>query len=188
MSSNLQKTAHIQEKFLSSCIERLRGDFEVLSASSTIEKDITKRCEYVAIDRIITVIREYVAHCKSWEEPEYPDDFDNSLLKYVSVTSLHVSFLRQLGDWLSKRGSGLGTEVDMLIQSRILKPSLEEMLHPQQTLARDFEKLFLSNASSDIVFVVGEEEIPAHKLILTTRIPYFEHLFASGIPSGSIPA
>lgn len=54
-------------------------------------------------------------------------------------------------------------------------------LTPTTTLADDYHRLFVSRESSDVVFAVAEEEIPAHKLVLTTRLPYFERLFASGM-------
>ena len=45
----------------------------------------------------------------------------------------------------------------------------------------DFEKLFLDEESSDVAFEIGEEVIPAHKLILKARVPAFERMFASGM-------
>ena len=38
-----------------------------------------------------------------------------------------------------------------------------------------------SPESSDVVFAVAGEDIPAHKVILATRLPYFKVLFASGM-------
>ena len=52
-------------------------------------------------------------------------------------------------------------------------------LSPSTSLNDDFRRLFLSPESSDVIFIVGEEKIPAHKLVLTTRVPYFQRLFAS---------
>ena len=51
---------------------------------------------------------------------------------------------------------------------------------PLQSLVADFQKLFLSAVSSDVLFVFGQESIPAHQLILSARVPFFERLFASG--------
>ena len=47
-------------------------------------------------------------------------------------------------------------------------------------LASDIKSLFLSSESSDVVLEVGDEKIPAHQLILSTRSSYFKGLFASG--------
>ena len=57
----------------------------------------------------------------------------------------------------------------------------EQASTPLSTLSADFEKLFLSPTSSDLTIVIGSEEIPAHKVILSTRLQYFERLFASGL-------
>jgi len=54
-------------------------------------------------------------------------------------------------------------------------------LSPTTALCDDFRRLCLSPESSDVVFAIAEEEIPAHKLILATRLPYFKTLFASGM-------
>ena len=51
---------------------------------------------------------------------------------------------------------------------------------PLQSLVADFQKICLSTVSSDILFVFGQESIPAHQLILSARVPFFERLFASG--------
>ena len=53
-------------------------------------------------------------------------------------------------------------------------------LSTSTSLNDNFRRLFLSPESSDMVFVVGEEKIPAHKFLLTTHVPYFARLFASG--------
>lgn len=45
-----------------------------------------------------------------------------------------------------------------------------------------YERLLLSSDSpGDIIFQVGDVEIPAHKLILTARYEYFEKMFSSGM-------
>jgi len=49
------------------------------------------------------------------------------------------------------------------------------------SFSADFEKLFLDEESSDVAFEIGEEVIPAHKLILKARVPAFERMFASGM-------
>jgi len=61
--------------------------------------------------------------------------------------------------------------------------SVAEELRPSPliTLSDDFRRLCLSPEFSDVVFAVAGEEIPAHKLVLTTRLPYFKSLFASGM-------
>jgi len=52
---------------------------------------------------------------------------------------------------------------------------------PLATLSADFEKLFLEDETSDVGFEIGSQIIPAHKLVLTARIPFFKTLFASGM-------
>ena len=47
------------------------------------------------------------------------------------------------------------------------------------TLSADLEKLFLAESSSDVAFEIGEQIIPAHKCILTARVPAFESMFSS---------
>ena len=49
--------------------------------------------------------------------------------------------------------------------------------HLMVTLSNDFERLLLSGDSSDVIFDVKGEEIPAHKNILSTRLTYFRRLF-----------
>jgi len=48
-------------------------------------------------------------------------------------------------------------------------------------LSSDHLKLYTSGANADVTFVFPTGEILAHKLILTTRVPYFEKMFASGM-------
>jgi len=48
-------------------------------------------------------------------------------------------------------------------------------------LSADLEKQFLSGETSDMAFEIGDEVIPAHKYLLTARVPAFEKLFASGM-------
>ena len=52
---------------------------------------------------------------------------------------------------------------------------------PLKTLSADWKELLFSTNGSDVVFEVGEEKIPAHQLILTTRLAYFKKLFASNM-------
>ena len=114
------------------------------------------------------------------------NDAKNCSSEYLYKFSRRVSFLEQLGKWINQLGDlAAQRKIEFLLESRVFNPSPQAVLQQQNNLGDDFEKLFLSSASSDIVFVVGEEEIPAHKLVLTTRLPYFEHLFASGSKAGS---
>jgi len=48
-------------------------------------------------------------------------------------------------------------------------------------LSSDLLGLYDSGANADVTFVFPDGEIKAHKLILTTRVPYFEKMFASGM-------
>ena len=49
------------------------------------------------------------------------------------------------------------------------------------SLSADYEKLFISQHSSDVAFEISGEVIPAHKLILSARVPVFEAMFSSGM-------
>ena len=53
------------------------------------------------------------------------------------------------------------------------------------SLSAAFEKLFLAEDKSDVAFEIGGEVFPAHKLILTARVPAFEKMFASGMAEAS---
>ena len=48
-------------------------------------------------------------------------------------------------------------------------------------LSSDLLGLYDAGANADVPFVFPDGEIKAHKLILTTRVPYFEKMFASGM-------
>jgi len=52
-------------------------------------------------------------------------------------------------------------------------------------LSSDMEKLFLSGAGADIYFVLGSQNIPAHRAILMARFPYFESMMKSGMKEAS---
>jgi len=52
---------------------------------------------------------------------------------------------------------------------------------PLLTLSEDFRQMFLSRESTDFTFIVDGEEIPAHKIVLSTRLTYFKRLFGSGM-------
>jgi len=107
-------------------------------------------------------------------------------MEHVSKVSRQFSLLKQLAERITQLPATEETsEIVSIIQrvqtSPLLNPPLKDMLQPQDILAHDLNKLLLSSASSDVVFVVDGEEIPAHKLVLTTRLPYFEQLFSSGM-------
>lgn len=52
---------------------------------------------------------------------------------------------------------------------------------PTPQLGTDLESLLSSGHSADVWIKVGSEEIPAHKLILCARVPYFRKMFDSGM-------
>jgi len=56
---------------------------------------------------------------------------------------------------------------------------------PTPRLARDYENLLSSGYCADVWFNVGSDEIPAHKIILCARVPYFEKMFGSGMKEAS---
>ena len=65
---------------------------------------------------------------------------------------------------------GLTVSYSTLPQSNLMK-----------TLSNDFDRLLQSEASSDVIFEVDGEDIPAHKIILSTRLTYFQSLFDAGM-------
>ena len=50
-----------------------------------------------------------------------------------------------------------------------------------RSFGASFRDWFLSPDFSHVVIQVGGEEIPAHKIVLASRVPYFKRLFASGM-------
>ena len=58
-------------------------------------------------------------------------------------------------------------------------PNLPAASQPLQSLVADYRKLFFSSDYSDVVFLFGQESVPAHRSILSARVPFFERLFAS---------
>ena len=48
-------------------------------------------------------------------------------------------------------------------------------------ISSTYEDLFLTGIGSDIVFLVGEEKIPAHKAVLSARVPYLGKMMSSGM-------
>jgi len=60
-------------------------------------------------------------------------------------------------------------------------PSRPSLPLTVRSLLSDFKKLLFSSDLSDVTFRIGDESIPAHQLILRTRVPYFERLFVSGM-------
>jgi len=48
-------------------------------------------------------------------------------------------------------------------------------------LSSTLEQFFLSGKESDISFVIGNVNVPAHKAILRARVPYFDKMLSSGM-------
>jgi len=66
------------------------------------------------------------------------------------------------------------------------KPSADDERHPfaqrsSTSLSHDLDQLLQSGGSADFTFEVEGEEIPAHKIILSSRSSYFRALFNSGM-------
>ena len=59
------------------------------------------------------------------------------------------------------------------------KPPLQPQLWSQASAA--YEDLFLKGTDADVKFVVGNLEIPAHRVILAARVPYFSKMMSSGM-------
>ena len=74
-----------QKNFIASCVERLKANYNVLSNIPTHDENISSRTEFMAIDRIIAVLREYVAYGVLCGEP--PDN-SNSFLEHAPKNSL----------------------------------------------------------------------------------------------------
>ena len=118
-------------------------------------------------------------HCKGWSPTDYPV---KSHWNEVPISQYHPC-----------DGEACSVEVTYLVQKcepsdswfkweECSCPSAPNALprQPLVTLSEDFRKLFQSRASADFIFDVGGQEIPAHKIVLSTRLTYFERLFASG--------
>ena len=197
----------IQENFFDSCFKQLKCFFDAINtAINTAFK--TKKDENIIIDvekvkvklyalmGVLRALEQYLflrdslgiststeMHGGRSQHEIAKNDPINCSLEYARKVSCHVSLLKQLAEWVTQlplETEPLKTLVESLLTSRLLNPPLKAVLQPRDLLAHDFDKLLLSSASSDVVFVVGEEEIPAHKLVLNTRLPYFEQLFSSG--------
>ena len=41
------------------------------------------------------------------------------------------------------------------------------------------KELFLDKSYSDVTFIIGKQEIPAHRCLLATRCKYFKNMFES---------
>ena len=55
------------------------------------------------------------------------------------------------------------------------------LAHGHSNLSSAYLDLYNSGVNVDVTFKFPDGEIRAHKLILTTRVPYFEKMFASGM-------
>ena len=76
-----------------------------------------------------------------------------------------------------KTNLGELTEKDYIPLVLTVSYSTLPQSHLMATLSKDFERLLLSGDTSDVVFDVDGEEIPAHRNILSTRLTYFRRLF-----------
>lgn len=89
----------------------------------------------------------------------------------------------QLQDWPDKEET---TSVKIQFQrSKCCPcPSCERRRAPskevQISILDSYERLFFSAESADVIFSVGDAEIPAHKSILVSRYENFKSLFAPG--------
>ncbi|XP_053596739.1 speckle-type POZ protein B [Microplitis demolitor] len=63
-------------------------------------------------------------------------------------------------------------------QSFLTKISLQT---PQRKITDDLKGLYDSKINSDVIFVVGNKQFKAHKLILSTRSPVFFAMFSHGM-------
>ena len=61
----------------------------------------------------------------------------------------------------------------------------EEKALETEKLLGDYGKLVEDGDLADVVFVVGEERLPAHRVMLAARSKYFAGLFKSGMAEGS---
>ena len=188
----------IHKQFFDSCFDRLENHFDAIQALGKVGKVIEDTDELGAILRVLLVLEQYNFFCETFTPEELIDGriapCHHAIAKtttticsmeHVSKVSRQFSLLKQLAERITQLPATEETsEIVSIIQrvqtSPLLNPPLKDMLQPQDILAHDLNKLLLSSASSDVVFVVDGEEIPAHKLVLTTRLPYFEQLFSSG--------
>ena len=79
---------------------------------------------------------------------------------------------------------------DFSISCRIVysKPFMDEDVvftkHPtveqlSSQISTSYENLFLTGLGADVVFHIGDEKIPAHKVVLSSRVPYFDKMLSS---------
>jgi len=73
------------------------------------------------------------------------------------------------------------TNVSVIVKYRrkIITPKSKSPF--MDSLSSHLKDLFLSSDGSDVVFEIESEEISAHKILLSARVPYFKSLFASGM-------
>ena len=97
------------------------------------------------------------------------------------------------GGWVSVfRASNIGLGADIRFDIRVTfrleksftchsnNPCLgDACISLKKSLSTDLQRLYLSASSADVSFYIGQESVPAHQLILSARVPYFERLFAS---------
>eukprot|EP01127_Copromyxa_protea_P019627 TRINITY_DN641_c0_g1_i3.p1 TRINITY_DN641_c0_g1~~TRINITY_DN641_c0_g1_i3.p1 ORF type:complete len:354 (+),score=35.29 TRINITY_DN641_c0_g1_i3:400-1461(+) len=67
-------------------------------------------------------------------------------------------------------------ELDLAENEMMLQVSI-----PETTFARDFSVLFNNSFLSDVSFLVGDNRIYAHKVVLVSRCPYYSCLYHSGL-------
>ena len=80
-----------------------------------------------------------------------------------------------------KRGYGYPCTITICIIYRLPSDTPDTSNHLSDLSTDLYEKLFLDEATSDVTLKVGEDVIPAHKLILSARVPYYEKLFSAGM-------
>jgi len=111
----------------------------------------------------------------SFTKPEIKEISANAADDWVLVFKQDVP--------LNKRGRTYA-EVEFKYQRSAFSESDRKDLFcegERKALSADFKSLFLSSEAADVIFEVGQDTVPAHQLILSTRLPYFKQLFASGM-------
>jgi len=96
--------------------------------------------------------------------------------EYVGWTSV---FCLTLGESQLSSVNVVRVSVSFSTRSEMPQPPLRS--GDMEELSRDFERLLQQEASSDVICEVDGEEVPAHKIILSTRLSYFQKLFNAGM-------
>merc|ERR1711962_392571 len=109
--------------------------------------------------------------------------FYPSTLSPVNVGSnIEIALNKVNSQWSLVTSKEMGRDQDLHINVKYrVKASYPTPPPAWSSLATDLEKLFLAEESSDVAFEINGEVIPAHKVILTARVPAFENMFALGM-------